>query len=219
MISIAAALLAAGTASTNTYTPTLPGGLLAWWICSRRKREQIGGWLLLYYWQLYGGALMTIVFFTTAFQSYVPENFDDSAKYYLFLASVVPGLVLFCVQLAVATILISVRTWDLLKLLRWVICAEIVAGLIGTVIDVSHFPDNLFFDFMTVVPAVLWLAYFFKSSRVAHIFKAHDWEVAVNVMYPPGIDQPSAHPLKWYRATSMRGQRKAVEREDAEQAK
>src|SRR6266849_2912457 len=138
-----AALLFAGTSSTNTYTPTFPGGLLAWWICSRRKRQEIGGWLLFYYWQLYSGALMTVVFFVTAFQSYVPESFDDSSKYYLFLSSALPGLVLFSVQLVIATILISVRTWDLLKLLRWVICVEIIALAIGIGIDVSYFPDSL----------------------------------------------------------------------------
>jgi hypothetical protein len=188
MISFAAALLvAAGTSSTSTYTPTFPGGLLAWWICSRRKTQEIGGWLLFYYWQLYSGALMTVIFFVAAFQSYVPESFDDSSRYYLFLVSVVPGLVLFCVQLAIATMLISVRTWDLLTLLRWVMCAQIIAGLIGTAIDVGYFSDNLVFDFLTVVPAAIWLAYFFKSRRVAHVFKSHDWGVAVNVMYPPKL--------------------------------
>ena len=130
---------------------------------------------------------MTVAFFVAAFQNYVPESFDDSTKYHLVLASAVPTLILFCVQLAIGTILISVRTWDLLRLLRWVMCAEVLAGLIGTAIDAIYFPDNLFFDFLTVVPAVLWVAYFFKSRRVVHVFGSHDWNLAVNTMYPPKL--------------------------------
>jgi len=70
MISISTfVLLAAQASSTNTYTPTFPGGLIAWWICSRRKREQLGGWLLFYYWQLYGGALMSVIFLGVLFKA------------------------------------------------------------------------------------------------------------------------------------------------------
>lgn len=181
-----AAFLAAAS-STNSYTPTLPGGLIAWWICSSRKRQQIGGWLLFYYWQLYSGVLMTILFFSIAFQSYVPESYADPSKYHLFLASVIPVLVLFSVQLAIGTMLISVRTWDMLILLRWTICAELIAAVIGTMIDVTQFPDNLPFDFLTIVQEGLWLAYFFKSQRVKHVFKFHDWDVAVDSIYPSTV--------------------------------
>lgn len=182
-----AALLAVGTSTTNSYTPSLPGGLIAWAVCNGRKRQQIGGWLLFYYWQLYSGAVMTVLFLAMGFQSYVPESYDDPGKYHLFLASSVPVLVFFCVQLAVGTMLISVRTWDMLKLLRWTICAELVAALIGAVIDANYFPDSLPFDFFTIVPGILWLAYFFRSQRVGHVFKSHDWDTAVNVIYPPKV--------------------------------
>lgn len=127
---------------------------------------------------------MSILFFGMAFQSYVPESYEDPAKYHLFLASVVPVLVFFCVQLAVGTLLISVRTWDMLILLRWTIGAELVAATIGLIIDVNHLPENLPFDFITIVPEVLWLAYFFRSQRVKHVFKFHDWDIAVESIYP-----------------------------------
>src|SRR5271165_1359193 len=111
------ALIAAAGSDSKNYTPSLPGGggLIAWIICNSRKRQQIGGWLLFYYWQIYSGVLMTILFFVLAFQAYVPESYDDPNKFRLFLASSIPILVLFALQVAVATMLISVRTWDLLK--------------------------------------------------------------------------------------------------------
>jgi len=184
MLHYSIAELLATTTDTNTYTPSIPGGLVAWWVCNGRKKQQIGGWLLFYYWQLYGGALMTVLLFSLAFQNYVPESYADPTQYHLFLASLVPVLVLFCVELAVATMLISVRTWDMLTLLRWTICAELVAALIGAIIDANHFPDGLIFDFFTIIPKAIWLAYFFRSSRVAHVFKSHDWDIAVNAIYP-----------------------------------
>jgi hypothetical protein len=114
----------------------------------------------------------------------VPESFDDANRYYLLLVSVVPTLVLFAVQLAVATMLISVRTWDLIRLLRWVMVAGLIADTLGLIIDLKYFPESLAFDFLAIVPAILWLTYFFRSQRVEHVFRLHDWETAVNAIYP-----------------------------------
>jgi hypothetical protein len=182
--SVALALLLAATSSSNQYTPTFPGGIIAWIICNGRKRQQIGGWLLFYYWQLYSGAVVSAIFFGIAFQSYVPESFDDSTRYHLFLASIVPALVLLALEIAVATMLVSVRTWDMLRLLRWLMIASLVAGVVALVIDVNSFPDNIAFDVLAMIQSGLWLAYFFASRRVTHVFKSHDWEVAVDTIYP-----------------------------------
>ena len=179
------ALIAAAGSDSNNYTPSLPGGLIAWFICNSRKRQQIGGWLLFYYWQIYSGILMTIVFFVLAFQSYVPESYDDPTKFRLFLTSTVPVLVFFAMQVAVATMLISVRTWDLLRLLRWLTIAELTSATVALLIDYRNFPDNMLFDFLTIGQTAAWLAYLFRSKRVAHVFDSHDWDIAVNAIYPP----------------------------------
>lgn len=173
---------------TSTGTPpapTYPGGIiLAWLICNGAKRNPIGGWLLFFYWQLYGGVIMTAALFATNIQSYVPENFDSTDRCALFLISTVPTLIIYLAQLGVGTILLSVRTWDLLNLLRWLIGAELVAAIFSTVIDANYFPDNVGLNFLTLVPEALWLAYFFGSKRVKHVFETHDWEIAVNSIYP-----------------------------------
>ena len=177
------AVLLASSSSSST-TPTLPGGILAWIICYRARRSEIGGWLLFFYWQLYGGLLMTAVFFSMNLQSYVPENFDTAEKFALFLLSVVPSLILYLAQVAVGTTLLSVRTWDILKLLRWLTAGQVVAGVISMVIDANYFPDNTALNLLTVIPESIWLAYLFRSVRVKHVFKTQDWDVAVNTIYP-----------------------------------
>lgn len=178
-------LLFALFAANNTYTPTLPlGWLVAWLICSRRKEQAIGGWLLFFYWQLYSGILMTVVFFAINFQSYVPENFDHPTTYYLFLISAVPGILILGLQVAVGTMLLSVRTPDMLRLLRWLMGGGVIAAFIGTMIDFKYFPGNAGLGiFLTLLPEVLWLAYFLKSRRVHHVFEAGDWDIAVNSIY------------------------------------
>jgi len=178
-------LLALFAASSNGYTPTLPGGIIAWLVCNGRKKHELGGWLLFFYWQVYSGIVLTLVFFSMNFQSYVPDNFDDSSRCYWFLASTVPTIVIFALQVAVATILISVRTWDLLRLLRWLIAAQVVAASVGMLIDIKYFPENVALGIIfTLGPEILWLAYFLKSRRVLHVFKSHDWDLAVKAIYP-----------------------------------
>ena len=184
------AVFAAG--GPSQYSPTFsPGFLIAWWICNGRKRNPIGGWLLFFYWQLYSGLFLNAVLFAANIQSYVPENFDSPSKFALFIAGTVPGLLLFVVKCAVATLLLSARTWDMLKLLRWVMVAEFSADVLATGIDAAYFPDNLALNFLTIIPGLIWLAYVFRSTRVQHIFYLHDWDVAVN----------SFHPLKLKMAT------------------
>lgn len=101
----------ASSQSGSKYSPTFsPGYLFAWWICSRRKKQPIGGWLLFFYWQLYGGLLVSAVLFTTNLQSYVPENFDSTGQFALFLASTAPVLLLFALKCAIATLLSSMIT-------------------------------------------------------------------------------------------------------------
>src|SRR5580658_6597383 len=109
------AVFAAGSTSSPNSPTFSPGFLIAWLICNGRKRSPIGGWLFFFYWQLYSGLLISAAFFAMNLQSYVPENFDNSRQFVLFLASSVPGLVLFAIKCAVGTLLLSARTWDMLK--------------------------------------------------------------------------------------------------------
>jgi len=183
------ALLATIAVTNNQYTPSFPVGIVAWIVCNARKRSEYGGWLLYFHWQLYAGVLMTAFLFWTNLQSYVPENFSDNrARHYWFLLSTVPTLVLFLLQVAVSTILISARTWDLLRLLRSLILAQVLASLLAVVIDAEVFPNNIMLTLTTLIPYSCWLAYFYESKRVKHVFLLHDWDTAVEAIHPePGM--------------------------------
>jgi hypothetical protein len=179
------ALVFAAMATSGSQTaPALPGGLVAWIVCNARKRNGIGGWLLFFYWQLYAGLVLSAFFFVANIQSYVPENFDDKAKFALFLVSAVPGLLLLLVQTTVATFALGVQTPDMLKLLRQALVAQVIAEVLAVVIDAKHFPDDSVLSGLMLVQELLWLGYFFKSARVRHVFVLRDWDVAVNTIHP-----------------------------------
>ena len=178
-------VVVAASSGGSQYSPTFaPGGLVAWFVCNGGKRNQIGGWLLYFYWQLYSGLLISAAYFAGNIQSYVPENFESTGRFALFLASTVPILLLFIVECAVATLLLSARTWDMLKLLRWTMVAEVAAAILGVGIDAIYFPDNLPLSALSIASDLLWLGYFFRSNRVRHVFYSHDWDVAVSSIYP-----------------------------------
>jgi hypothetical protein len=120
----------------------------------------------------------------------VPESFEDERLYHLFLVSVVPLLIVYFMQVIVASLMLRVRSLDMLKLLRGLLLAELACALIGVAIDMAHFEDNLPLDAYTVVCTLIWVTYFFISKRVSHVFALNDWETAVNAFYPPNTPKP-----------------------------
>ena len=126
---------------------------------------------MFYYWSLFGGILVTLIMLGVNFESYVPESFADPTRYHLFLLSVVPLLLVYTLQVITGILLLSVRTWDMLKLLRSLIIAELACAVLGLAIDLARFTDNVFFDVYTIAASSIWVGYFFfYRKRVTHVF-------------------------------------------------
>ena len=118
------------------------------------------------------------------FQSYVPESFEDPTRYHYLLLSAVPALILYSLEIAIGTMLVSVRTWDMLRLLRGVMFAGLLWQVFAIMIDSHQFSESLPLDIYSGATSLIWLIYFFVSKRVKHVFKTHDWGVAVETIYP-----------------------------------
>ncbi len=182
-IGFVAAFVASSSTSTP-YTPAFPGGIVAWIVCYKQRRSEVGGWLLLFYWHLYASVLASLIFFALTFQSYVPESFQNPTDYHTLLLTAVPSIIFFVVEVAIGTMLIPVRTWDMLRLLRGVMIASVIWGAIAITIDGQKFPDSVPLDLYSTGMSLVWLLYFLASKRVKHVFKTHDWEVAVKAIHP-----------------------------------
>jgi len=159
--------------------PSIPGcgGLIWWIICARRKHQAIGGWLLFYFWQIFSGAVLAaILLVSIGYRSYLPEMFEKRFDYWLYFLSAVPNLVLVFVHAGAALILLTVRTWDVLQLVRRIAIAEVAFSGLGMVIDAVKFQSDLPLDVMGAIQITAWVAYLFRSQRVERVFKYHNWE-------------------------------------------
>jgi hypothetical protein len=190
MCFVDAALIALMAGTGTQSTPVLPGGIVAWIICNSRKRSPIGGWLLFYYWQLWLAVVMSAAFFAMNIQSYVRENFDTGNLFALFLASIIPSLLVLLVQVVVATMLLSFRTPDMLRLLRWTLVAQVLVIAVGLAIDAKYYPDNLVLSVVFFVQETLWIFYLFKSARPSRFRSlrlgccgSHDLSPQVEIIY------------------------------------
>jgi hypothetical protein len=175
-------------ATNNDFIPAFPVGIIAFIVCNMRKRSEFGGWLLFFYWQLYSGAVLAVFLFLRNFQTYVPENFATHASsHHWLMITAVSTIVILALQVAVGTMLIVVRSWDMLQFLRILLVAQSVAMLAALIVDVNYFPNYVPFRVGSLISEGMWMAYFFMSDRVRHVFKCHDWETAVEIIHPtPG---------------------------------
>jgi succinate dehydrogenase/fumarate reductase cytochrome b subunit len=171
-------LLAASTASSPPSFP-FGGGLIWWIICARRKEQSIGGWLLFYYWQIFSGAALgAILLVSVGYSAYMPEAYNNATDHWLFVLSGAPSLLLLFVHAAAALMLLCVRTWDALVLLRNIVLAQVSFQWLAVAIDAWKFRGDSTLDIIAALQMSAWLLYLFQSERVERVFKYDNWEQA-----------------------------------------
>ena len=161
--------------------PSFPfgGGLIWWIICARRKQQSIGGWLLFYYWQIFSGAtLSAILLVSVGYSAYMPEAYNKATGHWLFVMSGAPTILLLFVHAAAALMLLCVRTWDALILLRKIVLCQVAFQWIAVGIDVWKFPGDLPLEIIGAIQMTIWLIYLFRSERVERVFKYDNGEQA-----------------------------------------
>jgi hypothetical protein len=172
-------------ATNSDFIPAFPVGIIACIVCNMRKRGEFGGWLLFFYWQLFSGAMLSVFLFLKNFQTYVPENFATHAPiHHWFMITAIATIVILALQVAVGTMLIVVRSWDMLQFLRILLAAQVVALFAALIVDANYFPNGVAYRVGGLISEGIWMAYFLMSDRVRHVFKCHDWETMVETIYP-----------------------------------
>lgn len=172
-----AILLLATNAANTSVNPLGIGGIVAWVVCANRKQYSIGGWLLFYFWQIFSGAAMSAFFLiNTGYRAYIPEVHPNVMSHWLFFISAAPQGVLLFAQAGAALMLLCVRTWDALQLVRYIALATATFCWVGVFIAGIKFPSDLTIQVIGALQMSLWTTYLFASNRVVRVFKHDNWE-------------------------------------------
>jgi len=169
----------AATAAQTTGQRTFGAGLfIAWAIAYLSRRRAIGGWLLYFYIQLYLSLLFSLLFLPTIVANLRPSEWDSSKLYVLNFVSTVPVLLLILGEVVAATLLLVRRSEPNIKILRKVLLALVLASAIALGIDLAFVDEaaTLYFDIVTFVFALIWLAYFYRAKRVRLVFIEGKWD-------------------------------------------
>ena len=172
------ALALDATTAPRSNSPTIPWvavAIIAWILCYQKRKNPIGGWLLYFFIQLFTGLLYSQVRLLMSAKNYSPSNWHESSLYTLFLLSTLPAEIVLLVEAVVGAVLLQNRTWRLVNILRGVLVARLLFGLLSIAIDKSHFPSGLTPRSAEVILSTIWLLYFSTSTRVKQVFKTHDW--------------------------------------------
>jgi hypothetical protein len=169
----------AATGSTQTTNPSFAGvgALIMWWICGSRRKNEIGGWLLYYYIQLYIGVIFAVIITAVSYKNYLPSTEYDTFLYILFLTTTIPGTILFILQLLIAEKMRKGRSEYFLRVLKYVLWADLTLSAASTLVDMRYFPDDIFFDALALIWPSIWLPYFYLSKRVKGVFITKTWLV------------------------------------------
>jgi hypothetical protein len=184
--------------ANDTPMPTAPGGLIIIAICVARKREEIGGWLLLFHIGNYTSILISIPLLAMNHATYDPASWgEEMGLYFLFIFSVVPGLIWMPVQLFFAERLRLNRAKpriagelpeDRLRTLQRVLYVALGFAVVALVVDMAYFPDNVLFSGMAFIPSLGWALYFQFSKRVQQVYVTRDWGMSASAKAREPLD-------------------------------
>ena len=113
---------------------------------------------------------------SVGYSAYMPEAYDKATDHWLFVLSGAPSLLLLFVHAAAALMLLCVRSWDALILLRKIVLCQVAFQWAAVAIDAWRFPGDLTLDIIASVQMTVWLLYLFRSERVERVFKYDNWE-------------------------------------------
>ncbi len=150
------------------------------WFLLRSRKQPIGGWLLYYYIGLYIWTPIDLILSLGAYQDSLPSAWPgESIHYGLYLITIWPTEILSVGELWIAHRLRKTLSWRYVPILRKLMAIKVAVGCAALAIDGAVWPDFVFYDIISLVPVVIWLAYFHRSQRV--------WSVFHEGVWPPGM--------------------------------
>jgi hypothetical protein len=178
-------MIPAALADASTSTTTSPSnygfpGFLFLLIAYLSRRREIGGWLMLYYIGLYLGGIVSVVLIATTISNLAPAEWATvpAWKYLLAVLSTFLPIGALVAEIIIGTRLLSKRTPEMLGALRRVMLVFLAATALAFAIDATVFTADrtaAALDIYSLIVGCIWLAYFYRSTRVQAVFVTHSW--------------------------------------------
>ena len=169
----------------STAAPRLLAKFLIWWLPAYLLRKKgFGGWLFFFYASLLTSILWAVVGGAIMYESLNPALWPGRiSHYFLYLASVVPGLIVGVLVwlLAVKMLFKKYRNDNNLGLLKKLLIAGVVVGFVSLVITLrigsELFEDpSPFLDMWSTASMLVTALYFSLSRRVQMVLGDNNWD-------------------------------------------
>lgn len=161
--------IAATTGSPFIATGTVVIGFF----CYLSRREPLGGWLRLFFWQVFLGSVVTIALFDPAF--FHPTKWNSIGTYAIAAVLFFPTLIAKAAVCVISVLLVWKKSWVWVRYMRITLWFDAAWQAIGVLVYGLVYDQNVIFQCMTTIGPIIWLAYFYKSSRVIQVFRDKTW--------------------------------------------
>jgi hypothetical protein len=132
------------------------------------------GWLLYFCFWIFAllfSSLRDIAQHPNAFR---PSLSPSALNHEALVLAVFPRLLVYLATAVIAIILVVKREWVWVERLRVALMAGVVIAGFSLWLDIRYFPKATLYNTGRWIGLCLWLAYFFVSKRVHHVFRTHD---------------------------------------------
>ena len=141
-----------------------------------RKGSPIGGWLFFVCGHIYLNVLAGLLVLLSNLSIYSSIHTIGLERYLAMLGARLPLTAVGIIGAVALTILLVEFTWEALIRLRYILVALACSSLLTLIIDLRYFPSAVPQRVGGLVSALLWLAYFYQSTRVQLVFLTHQWD-------------------------------------------
>ena len=138
-----------------------------------RRKYAIGGWLFYFFCQVLIGLALVAV--STHWRSYLPREWSDPSRYFLFTVSSLSRTALLAAIGVVCLLLVETRKAQWIAGLQYALATYAFMTILKLPVDVYCFPGATTRDTLSLGFPVVWMAYFAMSRRVTKVFREKSW--------------------------------------------
>jgi len=121
---------------------------------------------------------LSLLFLPGVISNLNPAEWHSTKLYVFFSLSTVSVIIIQIIELFAATRLLLRRNQANVVFLRYTLYALAVASALALLIDITFFQEEgmwIYFDSVTLIFAIIWALYFWKSKRVRLVFIERNW--------------------------------------------